>query len=70
MTVSLDAIELAFCILRELADAGAATDIRKQLKKVDNLQDDLEKAHDRIRDKVEHQIPQDVRLSLRVEIFY
>lgn len=38
--------------------------LKTQLNKLDMLHDDMEKAQERIRDKVERQIPQDVWLYL------
>jgi hypothetical protein len=43
-------------------DSDALAKIKHQLRKLDDVQEDLEKAHERVRDKVERQIPQDVRL--------
>lgn len=37
------------------------TRIRHQLRKLDDTQEEIEKAHERIREKVERQIPEDVR---------
>ncbi|CAP21687.2 Protein CBG00230 [Caenorhabditis briggsae] len=46
--------------LTDLGDGEHVSKIRAQLNKMDALQEDMEKAQDRIRDKVERQIPQDL----------
>ncbi|CAI2356133.1 unnamed protein product [Caenorhabditis sp. 36 PRJEB53466] len=46
--------------LTDLGDGEHVNKIRAQLNKMDALQEDMEKAQDRIRDKVERQIPQDL----------
>lgn len=35
-------------------------ELKAQMEKLNKVQDDLEKAHERVRDKVERQVPQDV----------
>ncbi|NP_001360672.1 Kinesin-like protein [Caenorhabditis elegans] len=46
--------------MTDLGDGEHVNKIRAQLNKMDALQEDMEKAQDRIRDKVERQIPQDL----------
>uniref|UniRef100_A0A8R1HQP0 Uncharacterized protein n=1 Tax=Caenorhabditis japonica TaxID=281687 RepID=A0A8R1HQP0_CAEJA len=46
--------------LTSLGDGEHVSKIRAQVNKMDALQEDMEKAQDRIRDKVERQIPQDL----------
>uniref|UniRef100_A0A914XPR4 Uncharacterized protein n=2 Tax=Plectus sambesii TaxID=2011161 RepID=A0A914XPR4_9BILA len=49
-------------------DTDSVAKIKHQLRKLDDVQEDLEKAHERIRDKVERQIPQDLNeLSAKCE---
>lgn len=60
---------------RELADSlndsndkDQMNKIRTQVNKLDEVMDDVEKTQDRIRDKVERQIPQDVKIFIVVRI--
>ncbi|CAB3399725.1 unnamed protein product [Caenorhabditis bovis] len=54
--------------LTDLGDGEHVNKIRAQLNKMDALQEDMEKAQERIRDKVERQIPQDLNeLSAKVD---
>ena len=47
-----------------IAVNSATEELKKQLSKLDQLQDDLERSHEQIKDKVERQIPQDVLCTL------
>lgn len=41
-------------------DFSGVNDLNQRIEKLDGFQEDMEKTQDRIRDKVERQIPQDV----------
>lgn len=50
--------------LSDVSDKGQINKVRAQVNKLDEIMDEVEKTQDRVRDKVERQIPEDVSLQI------